>query len=144
MGGKRSRLALVRRFSLSFEVRMSEGARRAELWIFAEECIHRWEIPAEWPGAERERGSLATQLPSFPLWAVDANVPPRRDRGRCVVDAHSIGRLRDAVSDGELSFWLQGERLHGAFRLEKTPLALAGRAQWRLRAEESGATEAIL
>jgi hypothetical protein len=137
IGGKRSRLSLVRRLSLSFEIRRVEGARRAELWIFAEECIHRWAISADALGGVAGAAKLAPELDAFPLWAAESEVPPRWDRGRCVIEAHSFGRLRDGLTEGLLSFWLQGQRVHGAYRLEKTPMAFAGRPQWVICADDS-------
>ena len=136
IAGRRSRLSLIRRLSLSFELRRREGERQVELWIYAEESIRRWRISARGLGALHGEGGLACELEAIPTWAPLDDAPPRWDHGRCVIEASSFNRLHDAIDRGPLSFALQGERVNGEFLLERTPLSLQGRRQWVIRRED--------
>ena len=135
IGGKRNRLSLVRRLSLSFELRGREGGRQVELWIYAEERIHRWRISGRGLGALHGSRSLAVEMEPLAVCAPFDDAPPRWDRGRCVIEAASFARVRDAVEQGPLAFNLQGERVNGDYRLERTPLSLQGRPQWLIGRE---------
>ena len=141
IAGRRTRLSLVRRLSLSFELRRGEGERRAELWIYAEDCIRRWRISARGLGALHGEGGLACELDALPTWTPPVGVPPRWDQGRCVIEAASFDRVQEAMARGPLSILLQGERVQGEFLLERTPLALQGRPQWMIRREGGPASK---
>ena len=136
IAGRRTRLSLVRRLSLSFELRRWEGARQAELWIYAEECIRRWRIPARGLGAVHGERGLAAELEALPTWSTVGDAPPLWDQGRCVIEASSFNRVQEAIDHGPLSFALQGERVNGEYLLERTPLALQDRPQWVIRRED--------
>lgn len=141
IAGRRNRLSLIRRLSLSFEIRREEGQRHAELWMYAEDCIRRWRISARALGAQDGQGGLATELEALPTREPVESAPPLWDQGRCVIDGASVGRLQDVVESGPLSFALQGDRVTGDYRLDRTPLALEGRPQWVIR-RENGAEPA--
>ena len=137
IAGRRTRLSLVRRLSLSFELRRREGEKQAELWLYAEDSIRRWRISARGLGALHGEGGLAAQMEPLPVWAPLEDAPPRWDQGRCVIEASSFNRLHEALDQGPVSFALQGERVNGEFVLERTPLSLGGRPQWIIRREDS-------
>jgi hypothetical protein len=141
IGGKRSRLSLVRRLSLSFELRRRDRERGAELWIYAEQSIRRWRISARALGARRGDAGLAGEMSPLPIWLPAEDAPPRWDQGRCVIEAASMGTLQDALDRGPLSFYLQGERVNGDYTLERTPLACNGSAQWVIRREDGAPAE---
>ena len=136
LAGRRTRLSLVRRLSLSFELRREAGKRQVELWIYAEECIRRWSISARGLGALHGEGGLASELDALPTWAWPDDAPPAWDQGRCVIEASSASRLFDGIEPGPLHVSLQGERLKGEFLLERTPFSLDGRPQWLIRRDD--------
>ena len=141
IGGKRSRLSLVRRLSLSFELRRRARDQGAELWLYAEESIRRWRISARALGAQRGDGGLAAEMAPLSIWAPADDAPPRWDQGRCVIEATSMGRLQDALDRGPLSFYLQGERVNGDYTLQRTALSSQGLAQWVIRREDGAPAE---
>ena len=136
IAGRRTRLSLVRRLSLSFELRRFEGERQAELWIYAEDSIRRWRVSARGLGAMQGEGGLAAEMEPLPVWAEEEKTPPRWDQGRCVIEASSFDRLHEALDRGPLSFALQGDHLMGEFTLVRTPLSLQERPQWIIRRED--------
>ena len=135
IAGRRTRLSLVRRLSLSFELRRRAGKRHVELWIYAEDRIRRWRISARGLGALHGEGGLASELDALPIWAPVDDAPTRWDQGRCVIEASSITRLYEAIERGPLRIALQGERANGVFVLERTSLSFEGRPQWVIRRE---------
>ncbi|MBW3628272.1 MAG: hypothetical protein KY464_03140 [Gemmatimonadetes bacterium] len=141
IAGRRNRLSLIRRLSLSFEIRRRDGERQAELWMYAEDCVRRWRISARALGAQDGRGGLATEMEALPIWAPVESAPPLWDQGRCVIEGTAAGRLQDVVERGPLTFALQGDRVTGDYCLVRTTLALNGRPQWVIR-RENGARPA--
>lgn len=132
--GQRTRLALVRRLRLSFEIRRRSADRRAELWVYGEDRVRRWRLPTTERGEILAAGRLAPELEELELWTDCPHAPPRWDHGTCVVDAWPFDRLVDAVGTGTVTITLRGEKAQDAFTLERTPMAVCGRAQWRIRA----------
>lgn len=141
IGGKRSRLSLLRRLSLSFELRRHPRGQGAELWIYAEQSIRRWRVSARALGSTYGDAGLAAEMPPLALWAAEDGAPPRWDQGRCVIEASSMGKLQDALDRGPLTFFLQGERVNGDYTLERTPLSVHGQRQWLIRREDGAAVE---
>ena len=129
LGGKRTRSELLRRVALPFEIRGEASSRAAELWMYGDDCIHRWRIPLDRIDGIPLCGKVVVQLHSIPVWTVDHELP-RRDHGRCVIDASVAGGLRDVVEMGRLSFSLHGEFIQGEYRLERTPMEMLGKPQW--------------
>ena len=136
IAGRRTRLSLVRRLSLSFELRRREGERQAELWIYAEELIRRWRISARGLGALHGEGGLAAEMEPLPVWAPLEECPARWDQWRCVIEASSFERLHETIERGPLALALLGERMNGEYVLERTPFSLQGRPQWIIRRED--------
>ena len=137
VAGRRTRRSLVRRLSLSFELRRQEGERQGELWIYAEDCIYRWRVSARGLEALDGEHGLAAELQPLATWAPLRGALPRWDQGRCVIEASSLGRLHATMERGPLRFALYGERVSGEFGLERTPLSFQGHPQWVIRREEA-------
>ena len=137
IAGRRNRLSLIRRLSLSFELRRRDGERQVELWLYAEDCLRRWDISGRALAAHDGHGGVATEMEPLPIWAPLEGSPPRWDQGRCVIEGAAEGRLQDVVESGPLTFTLQGDRITGDYRLDRTPLALDGRQQWVIRRDHT-------
>ena len=136
LGGRRSRLGLVQRLSLSFELRRGPNERHAELWVYGERRVRRWRVPTNSRGDLLAGGRLAPELEPLELWAPCPGAPPRWDQGRCGVDAAAFDRPRDSLGAGDLSLELRGTRTLGGFRLARTPFSVDGRRQWRIRRDD--------
>ena len=131
-GGVRSRLTLVRRLALDFEVRRSVGAGRAELWIYGEERVRRWSIPVFGAGSVRRKRIAPELIPLLDQKGARGSGLPVWDRGRCVIETGSFSRFQDAIDAGELAMTLVGERVTTVVRLERTQMSVDGRPQWLL------------
>lgn len=140
IGGRRTRLSLVRRLSLTFEVRRAEGQRRCELWIHAEDSIRRWAVPTNGRGDLLARGRLAPAFAPLGPAEIDDDAPPRWDHGHCVIEAAGFSRFEEAVRAGGVTFSLNGKRSGGTFRLERTPMRVDGRDQWLIWREDDDQT----
>ena len=86
-----------------------------------------WAVPKNLSADPRVK-RLAVQVPDHALAHADYEGP------RVVIWDHGTwrpltkGSVRNALAEGHLSFWLEGERLHGGWTLQRT--SAGDKPQW--------------